>query len=159
MDSPTPPNRASRAYPITPAPADDPRFTLGVALDIAEVLARHGYPQVESGRDLVDLQQAIFHFLYGAPAAAPAPLVPAPAADTAGARELAAAVREALDVPHAARYEDLARADRTARLRGAYVRGTLASLADGTGSARSAVVALRETAERAPADYPTAADR
>lgn len=52
-----------RTYPL-PRPEDDPRFTLGLALDISEVLARHGYPKITNGRDLTQLQQALFQFLY-----------------------------------------------------------------------------------------------
>lgn len=56
-----------RQYPIQPRPHDDPRFTLGLALDVAKVLHEHGYPQITSGLDLVDLQQALFRFLYTNP--------------------------------------------------------------------------------------------
>ena len=41
-----------------------PRFTFGLVLDVADVLERHGYPPVQTGRDLVDLQQALYRFLY-----------------------------------------------------------------------------------------------
>ncbi|RGC66410.1 hypothetical protein C5N14_23725 [Micromonospora sp. MW-13] len=59
----------SRRYPI-PRPADDPRFTFGLALDVAQVLAAHGYPAMAEpydgcGADLVDLQQALFSLIYG----------------------------------------------------------------------------------------------
>lgn len=53
-----------RAYPIAPAPDGDPRFTTGLLLDVAELLEAHGYPPVTDGRDLVDLQQALYRFLY-----------------------------------------------------------------------------------------------
>ncbi|QGK72450.1 hypothetical protein GIY23_20640 [Allosaccharopolyspora coralli] len=48
---------------------DDPRFTLGLVLDVAEVLERHGYPAFRGPcavgtADLVDLQQTLFAFLY-----------------------------------------------------------------------------------------------
>lgn len=56
---------ADRHYPITPPPDDDPRFTLGLALDIAGALHAHGYPAITSGADVVELQQALFRFLYG----------------------------------------------------------------------------------------------
>lgn len=56
-------NPAQRTYPL-PAPADDPRFTHGLLFDVARVLAEHGYPKVEHGLDLVDLQAALFGFLY-----------------------------------------------------------------------------------------------
>lgn len=57
----------ARQYPIRPRPADDPRFTLGLALDVAKVLHEHGYPQVINGRDFLELQQALFGFLYVGP--------------------------------------------------------------------------------------------
>lgn len=56
---------ADRAYPIRPRPADDIRFTRGLAFDVAQVLAEHGYPPITSGRDFLELQQALFGFLYG----------------------------------------------------------------------------------------------
>jgi hypothetical protein len=52
-----------RAYPID-QPASDPRFTFGLALDVATVLAEHGYPELTSGLDIVALEQALFAFLY-----------------------------------------------------------------------------------------------
>jgi len=55
----------ARRFPIRPKPADDARFTLGLALDVAKVLEEHGYLEITSGRDFVDLQQALFGFLYG----------------------------------------------------------------------------------------------
>lgn len=55
-----------RAYPL-PRPADDDRFSLGLALDVAQVLVQHGYPPMQGGLDLVELQQALFRFLYVQP--------------------------------------------------------------------------------------------
>jgi hypothetical protein len=55
---------AARQYPITPVPAEDPRFTLGLAIDVAAVLEAHGYPKITAGLDFVDLQQALYRFLY-----------------------------------------------------------------------------------------------
>ena len=52
-----------RAYPLPPA-GEDPRFTFGLSVDVAKVLEQHGYPPVTAGRDLVDLQQALYRFLY-----------------------------------------------------------------------------------------------
>ena len=52
-----------RAYPL-PAADGDPRFTFGLVIDVAEVLEQHGYPSPQSGRDLVELQQALYRFLY-----------------------------------------------------------------------------------------------
>lgn len=53
-----------RQYPIRPVPDDDPRFRLGLTLDVAAVLEKHGYPKIEAGLDVVDLQQALYRFLY-----------------------------------------------------------------------------------------------
>ncbi|OKJ93833.1 hypothetical protein [Amycolatopsis sp. CB00013] len=53
----------ARAYPITPE-ASDTRFTFGLVLDVAAVLTAHGYPPLAGGADHVDLQQALFSFLY-----------------------------------------------------------------------------------------------
>lgn len=58
---------AVRQYPIRPRPSEDPRFTLGLALDVARVLREHGYPEVTSGRDFLELRQALFGFLYVGP--------------------------------------------------------------------------------------------
>ncbi|MEU3457104.1 hypothetical protein ABZ671_26395 [Micromonospora sp. NPDC006766] len=57
-----------RRYPI-PRPADDPRFTFGLALDVARVLAEHGYPPMTEpydgcGPDLLALQDALFRLIY-----------------------------------------------------------------------------------------------
>lgn len=52
-------------YPIRrPADGTDSRFTVGLALDIAAVLARHGYPPITTGADLLRLQQALFTLIY-----------------------------------------------------------------------------------------------
>lgn len=59
----------SRRYPITP-PDQDHRFTFGLVLDVAKVLAAHDYPPITAdiydgnGADLFDLQTALFRFLY-----------------------------------------------------------------------------------------------
>ena len=53
------------AYPIArPATGHDARFCLGLALDVAQVLHRYGYPPVLTGADLVGLQQALFTLIY-----------------------------------------------------------------------------------------------
>jgi hypothetical protein len=52
-----------RVYPL-PLTDDDQRFTFGLVHDVAEVLAGHGYPPLVAGGDLVELQQALFRFLY-----------------------------------------------------------------------------------------------
>ncbi|MBN1173012.1 MAG: hypothetical protein JXA67_12620 [Micromonosporaceae bacterium] len=53
------------AYPIPrPESGDDPRFSLGLAMDVAAVLARHGYPPVTASSDLLRLQQTLFTLIY-----------------------------------------------------------------------------------------------
>ena len=60
MTGPTQPS-----YPIpNPGNGSDARFTVGIALDVAEVLTRHGYPPLRTGTDLVRLQQALFAAIY-----------------------------------------------------------------------------------------------
>lgn len=54
---------SDRAYPIRPRPDEDPRFTFGLGYDIAKRLEQQGYPPI-TGPDLVELQQALFQFLY-----------------------------------------------------------------------------------------------
>lgn len=58
-----------RQYPIPRAASEqgDPRFTVGLLLDVGAALQAHGYPSVKNGRDLVELQQALFGFIYGDP--------------------------------------------------------------------------------------------
>jgi hypothetical protein len=60
------PDTTSPAFPLSPT-NDDPRFTLGLALDVAEAIQGFGYPPITSGADLVRLQSALFSFLYGSP--------------------------------------------------------------------------------------------
>lgn len=53
------------SYPIPRPTIDrDSRFTKGLAFDVADVLARHGYPPLRTGADLVRLQQALFTLIY-----------------------------------------------------------------------------------------------
>ncbi|KFU82924.1 hypothetical protein SAMN04489729_4246 [Amycolatopsis lurida] len=52
-----------RNYPVT-VTGTDTRFTFGLVLDVANVLTAHGYPPLAGGADHVDLQQALFGFLY-----------------------------------------------------------------------------------------------
>ena len=53
-------------YPVARPGCGDARFTYGLALDVAAVLVRHGFPQVRAGADLVRVQQALFELIYGA---------------------------------------------------------------------------------------------
>jgi hypothetical protein len=53
------------SYPIPrPGSGDDPRFSFGLALDVAAVLARHGYPAITTSADMLHLQQALFTTIY-----------------------------------------------------------------------------------------------
>lgn len=52
----------TRAYPL-PAPTPDPRFTTGLIIDVAQLLAAAGYP-APSGSDLTDLSARLWAFLY-----------------------------------------------------------------------------------------------
>jgi hypothetical protein len=60
-----PPEFDPTAYNF-PLPQDDgdTRLTFGLVLEMAEVLKRHGFPGV-TAMDHVDLQMALFRFLYG----------------------------------------------------------------------------------------------
>jgi hypothetical protein len=49
-------------YPL-PRTANDPRFTFGLLVDVADALTSRGYPSM-TGEDLVELQQTLFRFLY-----------------------------------------------------------------------------------------------
>ncbi|MER6049721.1 MULTISPECIES: hypothetical protein [Streptomyces] len=53
-----------KEYPVVPDGGDS-RFTIGLLHDVRMVLESHGYPEISNGLDLVDLQQALFRFLYG----------------------------------------------------------------------------------------------
>lgn len=59
---PARPLEHARVYPV-PRPDDDPRFTFGLTLDVADALGRHGFP-IAAGPDFVALQAALFAFLY-----------------------------------------------------------------------------------------------
>lgn len=55
----------TRAYPV-PMPRngdEDPRFSMGLLYDVLRVIEDHGYPEM-TGRDMVDLQQVLFCFIY-----------------------------------------------------------------------------------------------
>ena len=47
-------------------PGGDPRFTIGLTIDVAKVLAEHGYDDVtRDHRAFVELEMHVFHFLHG----------------------------------------------------------------------------------------------
>jgi hypothetical protein len=52
-----------RTYPIQ-RPGEDPRFTMGLLLDVARLLKDRGFPELKEGGDLVALQEALFGFIY-----------------------------------------------------------------------------------------------
>ncbi|MFE7113963.1 hypothetical protein ACFU99_00850 [Streptomyces sp. NPDC057654] len=51
-------------YPVTPDGDDDARFTMCLVFDVARLLETNGYPEFANGLDFVDLQQALYRFLY-----------------------------------------------------------------------------------------------
>lgn len=53
---------SERNYPV-PRLVTDSRFTFGLIVDAADALTSRGYPPL-TGLDLVELQQALFRFLY-----------------------------------------------------------------------------------------------
>ena len=55
---------SAAGYPIDRPERDDDRFTIGLAIDVAAVLTRHGYPPITTAVDLVRLQQALFTLIY-----------------------------------------------------------------------------------------------
>ncbi|WP_329789144.1 hypothetical protein V1227_33020 [Lentzea sp. DG1S-22] len=54
-----------RSYPLALTDTNDPRFTFGFVCDVADVLARHGFPSIgNSPQDHVELQLALYRFIY-----------------------------------------------------------------------------------------------
>jgi hypothetical protein len=59
---------SERVFPLgRPESGEDARFNFGLLHDVMTVLEQHGYLAREDwcGRDLVELRQALFRFLYG----------------------------------------------------------------------------------------------
>jgi hypothetical protein len=63
------PQQPPQIYPLDqPTSETDPRFTLNLVLDVADVLTKHGYPDMidaGSGADILALQSALFRVIYG----------------------------------------------------------------------------------------------
>jgi hypothetical protein len=63
------PQQPPQVYPLgEPKTGTDKRFTFGVVLEVADVLTKHGYPDIvdiASGADVLNLQTALFTFIYG----------------------------------------------------------------------------------------------
>ncbi|WP_432141297.1 hypothetical protein [Streptomyces sp. bgisy084] len=58
---------APPAFPVgdmANEPEPDPRFTTPLVLDVAEVLVRHGYPELTSGADLAALRMYLLRFCH-----------------------------------------------------------------------------------------------
>ncbi|MFJ9466432.1 hypothetical protein [Streptomyces caniferus] len=58
---------ASPAFPVGDMANEhepDPRFTTALVLDVAEVLARHGYPELTSGADVSALRMFLLRFCH-----------------------------------------------------------------------------------------------
>uniref|UniRef100_UPI003F498B27 hypothetical protein n=1 Tax=Streptosporangium sp. CA-235898 TaxID=3240073 RepID=UPI003F498B27 len=70
------PGPAPNAYPVR-YDGSDPRFTFGLAADVAAVLEAADYPKLSSD-DFVELQLVLYRFLYG-PRQAPQGTPPSPA--------------------------------------------------------------------------------
>ena len=51
-----------RVYPVD-EPINDPRFGNGLAFAVGELLTEFGYPSLHVG-DVLDLQEALYDFLY-----------------------------------------------------------------------------------------------
>lgn len=60
LDAPT----AGHRYPLIQPDGLSAQFTTSMAVDVASVLVKHGFPVVE-GMDLLELQQALHGFVYG----------------------------------------------------------------------------------------------
>jgi hypothetical protein len=58
---------ADRDYPVPRPPegVDDSRFTFGLVAEVRDVLTKHGFPRACSGGDLLELEMALFGFVYG----------------------------------------------------------------------------------------------
>jgi hypothetical protein len=63
------PRQPSQIYPLGhPESGDDCRFTVGLVLDVADVLSKHGYPDMvsaESGADYLNVRDFLYQFIYG----------------------------------------------------------------------------------------------
>lgn len=56
---------SNRVYPLPcPESGEDPRYTFGLLRDIGKLLEAAGYPPVTAGGDIVELQLALFRFIY-----------------------------------------------------------------------------------------------
>jgi hypothetical protein len=61
-------SRPARTYPLSRPAGGDPRFTIGLVLEVAAVLTAHGYPPpAGGGDDHFALQRALHTFLYAPP--------------------------------------------------------------------------------------------
>jgi hypothetical protein len=54
----------ARQYPVADPGTSDPRFNLGLMVDVIKVLEDHGFPPIVGGADYVELQLALFQFIY-----------------------------------------------------------------------------------------------
>jgi hypothetical protein len=73
MNDPKPPHQRrieaapagpGQSYPLARPRGGDARFTIGLALDVAAVLTRHGYPALTGGADLQHWQHILFTGIY-----------------------------------------------------------------------------------------------
>lgn len=54
---------ADRNYPL-PRGEEDPRFTIGLGLDVAAVIEAAGYPKLTSADQIELLYKVLYRFLY-----------------------------------------------------------------------------------------------
>jgi hypothetical protein len=59
------PDQTVSTTPAPGRPDGDPPFTIGLAVDVTKVIADHGYPPLAEGRDLLELEEHLFHLLHG----------------------------------------------------------------------------------------------
>jgi hypothetical protein len=64
MDTTTTPAGRLPAYPLRRPASGDQRFTVGLVMDICQVLVAHGYPPIATGNDLLRWQNALFDIIY-----------------------------------------------------------------------------------------------
>lgn len=52
------------AYPMPRPDHDDSRVSVGLLVDVAAALTRHGYPPIRTSPDAAHWQQTLFHTIY-----------------------------------------------------------------------------------------------
>lgn len=57
-------SQPAQAYPLRRPDHDDPRFSMGLLVDVAAALTRHGYPPIRTCPDALHWQLALFRTIY-----------------------------------------------------------------------------------------------